>query len=44
MIARGTWPDGWAGDEPTADAWLDAVFPDGTVQPLLSFTSSDHAP
>ncbi len=36
LIARGTWPDGWAGDEPTADAWLDAVFPNGTVQPLLA--------
>ncbi len=36
LIARGTWPDGWAGDEPTADAWLDSVFPDGSVQPLLA--------
>lgn len=35
LIAAGTWPDGWVGDEPTADAWLDAVFPDGAVQPLL---------
>ncbi len=35
LITAGTWPDGWAGDEPTADTWLDAVFPDGTVQPLI---------
>ena len=35
LIAAGTWPDGWVGDEPTADTWLDAVFPDGTVQPLI---------
>ena len=35
LIAAGTWPDGWDGDEPTADAPLDAVFRDGSVQPLL---------
>ena len=35
LITAGTWPDGWDGDEPTADTWLDAVFPDGAVQPLL---------
>ena len=35
LIALETWPDGWDGDEPTADTPLDAVFPDGTVQPLL---------
>ncbi|MFE1598234.1 phosphoadenosine phosphosulfate reductase [Methylobacterium sp. ID0610] len=35
LIAAGTWPDGWAGDEPTGDVPLDAVFPDGSVQPLL---------
>ena len=35
LIDCGTWPDGWDGDEPTADAWLDTVFPDGSVQPLL---------
>ena len=34
LITTGTYPDGWAGDEPTADMWLDAVFPDGTVQPV----------
>lgn len=35
LIAAGTWPQGWDGDEPTADTPLDAVFPDGSVQPLL---------
>lgn len=35
LIAAGTWPDGWAGDEPTGDVPLDAVFADGSVQPLL---------
>lgn len=35
LIALKTWPDGWDGDEPTADTPLDAVFADGTVQPLL---------
>lgn len=35
LIAAGTWPQRWSGDEPTADTPLDAVFSDGTVQPLL---------
>ncbi|WJR66983.1 phosphoadenosine phosphosulfate reductase family protein [Neorhizobium sp. CSC1952] len=35
LIALGTWPNGWAGDEPTADTPMDAVFADGSVQPLL---------
>ena len=35
LIAAGTWPNGWEGDEPTADTPLDAVFRDGSVQPLL---------
>lgn len=35
LIAAETWPDGWEGDEPTADVMLDQVFADGTVQPLL---------
>jgi DNA sulfur modification protein DndC len=35
LIDLGTWPNGWAGDEPTADTPLGAVFSDGTVQPLL---------
>ena len=35
LIAAGTWPQGWDGDEPTADTPMDAVLRDGTVQPLL---------
>ena len=35
LISLGTWPDGWEGTEPTADTPLDAVFADGSVQPLL---------
>ncbi len=35
LIRAGTWPDGWAGDEPTGDVLLDSIFADGTVQPLL---------
>lgn len=35
LIAAGTWPQKWTGDEPTADVLLDAVFSDGSVQPLL---------
>ncbi len=35
LIALGTWPNGWAGDEPTADTPMDAVFADDSVQPLL---------
>lgn len=35
LIDARTWPDGWAGDEPTADVPLDAHFADGWVQPLL---------
>lgn len=35
LIGADTWPDGWDGDEPSATAWLDAVYGDGTVQPLL---------
>lgn len=35
LIALGTWPQGWDGDEPTADTPMDAVLRDGTVQPLL---------
>lgn len=35
LIAAGTWPQRWSGDEPTADTPIDAVFSDGTVQPLL---------
>lgn len=35
LVAAETWPQGWEGDEPTADTPLDAVFRDGAVQPLL---------
>lgn len=35
LIAAGTWPQGWVGDEPTADTPMDTVFGDGSVQPLL---------
>lgn len=35
LIAAKTWPDGWDGDEPTADTPMDAVYSDGVVQPLL---------
>ena len=35
LIAAHTFPDKWAGDEPRADAWLDAVYQDGSVQPIL---------
>lgn len=35
LIALKTWPNGWTGDEPNADVWLDQVNNDGSVQPLL---------
>lgn len=35
LIAAGTFPDRWDGDEPRADAWLDAVYADGSTQPIL---------
>ncbi len=35
LIAERTFPDKWAGDEPRADTWLDAVYQDGTTQPIL---------
>ena len=35
LIAAKTWPDGWDGDEPTADTPLPAYFSDGTIQHLL---------
>lgn len=31
------WPQGWDGDEPTGDTWMDQIFLDGTVQPLIRF-------
>lgn len=35
LIAAGTFPQKWVGDEPRADAWLDAEYGDGTGQPIL---------
>lgn len=35
LIAAKTFPNKWAGDEPRADAWMDSVYADGSVQPLL---------
>jgi DNA sulfur modification protein DndC len=35
LIDARTFPDKWDGDEPRADAWLDAVYQDGSVQPIL---------
>lgn len=35
LIAARTWPDGWTGDEPIATTWLDSVYQDGSVQPIL---------
>jgi DNA sulfur modification protein DndC len=35
LIAARTFPDKWDGDEPSAAAWLDSVYGDGSVQPIL---------
>ncbi|WP_375592146.1 phosphoadenosine phosphosulfate reductase family protein [Chitiniphilus eburneus] len=35
LVAAGTWPDGWEGDEPLATILLDVVYQNGAVQPLL---------
>lgn len=35
LLAAGTWPDGWDGDEAIGDELLEKVFADGSVQPLL---------
>lgn len=35
LIAVRTFPDKWTGDEPRADRWLDAVYGDGSTQPIL---------
>lgn len=35
LIADRTFPDRWDGDEPRADFWLDAVYGDGSIQPIL---------
>jgi DNA sulfur modification protein DndC len=40
LIALETWPQGWDGDEPTADTIMDVVYQNGAVQPLL-FSETD---
>lgn len=35
LIAAGTWPDGWEGDEPRADTIMETIYQNGAVQPLL---------
>lgn len=35
LIAAGTWPEGWEGDEPAADTVMETVYQNGAVQPLL---------
>ncbi|MDF1599698.1 phosphoadenosine phosphosulfate reductase family protein [Mesorhizobium sp. YIM 152430] len=35
LIAAETWPQGWDGDEPTADTPMASIFADGSMQPLL---------
>lgn len=35
LIALKTWPNGWTGEEPNADVWLDRVNNDGSVEPIL---------
>jgi DNA sulfur modification protein DndC len=35
LIAEKTFPDKWDGDEPNASVWLDSVYADGSVQPIL---------
>lgn len=35
LIAAKTYPDKWSGEEPRADLWLDAVYQDGSEQPIL---------
>lgn len=35
MIAARTFPDKWTGEEPSALAWLDSVYGNGAVQPIL---------
>jgi len=40
LIALQPWPQGWDGDEPTADPIMDIVYQNGAVQPRL-FSESD---
>ena len=35
LITAETWPQGWDGDEPTADTVMATVYQNGAVQPLL---------
>ena len=42
LIAAGTWPDGWDGDEPSAETVMPIVYQNGAVQPLL-FSAEDAA-
>lgn len=35
LIAAGTWPQGWDGDEPLATTVMDVVYQNGAVQPRL---------
>ncbi|WP_331314137.1 hypothetical protein [Methylobacterium mesophilicum] len=44
LIAAGTWPKRWTGDEPTADVPLDGVFSHGSVQRLLFTDQPDLTP
>lgn len=40
LIALQTWPQGWDGDEPTADTVMDIIYQNGAVQPRL-FSESE---
>lgn len=40
LIALQTWPQGWDGDEPTADTIMDIVYQNGAIQPRL-FSEAD---
>lgn len=42
LIALETWPDGWDGDEPTANTVMEVVYQNGAVQPLL-FSEQESA-
>ncbi|WP_426163001.1 phosphoadenosine phosphosulfate reductase family protein [Sandarakinorhabdus sp. DWP1-3-1] len=35
LIAAKTWPQRWDGSEVSADAWLDKINADGTVEPIM---------
>jgi len=42
LIASEIWPDGWEGDEPSADTIMPVIYQNGAVQPLL-FSEADAA-